>query len=133
MFNNEITKRALNIKWKAFFIIFKGLSVLRNCRRPESGPLLTSNALCLVHCASPLSPLAFLLHVYYDLLSKLFPQTKAFEKCTAGNLIRHPLILYQLVKVALFLSFNFIFKCTLNRLLFLCRMQCSIDDSSTVI
>ena len=34
------TKRALKMKYEAFFIIFKGLSVLRNCLRPESGPLM---------------------------------------------------------------------------------------------
>ena len=28
-----------NNKQKAFFIDFKGLSVVRNCPRPESGPL----------------------------------------------------------------------------------------------
>ena len=32
-------KRAFNMKWKAFFISFKGLSTIRNCLRPESGPL----------------------------------------------------------------------------------------------
>ena len=29
-------KRAFKVKWKAFFIIFKGLSVAKNCVRPES-------------------------------------------------------------------------------------------------
>ena len=33
------TKRALKVKWKAFFIIFKGLSVAKNCFRPEKALL----------------------------------------------------------------------------------------------
>ena len=33
------TKRAFKVKEKAFFIIFKGLSVAKNCLRPESVPL----------------------------------------------------------------------------------------------
>ena len=32
-------KRAFEVKWKAFFIIFKGLSVAKNCLRPENAPL----------------------------------------------------------------------------------------------
>ena len=32
-------KRAFELKQKAFFIIFKGLSVSKNCLRPESAPL----------------------------------------------------------------------------------------------
>ena len=30
------TKRTFKIKQKAFFIVFKGVSVVRNCLRPES-------------------------------------------------------------------------------------------------
>ena len=33
------TKGALEVKSKAFFIIFKGLSVAKNYLRPESAPL----------------------------------------------------------------------------------------------
>ena len=33
------TKRAFEVKWKAFLIIFKGLIVAKNCLRPESEPL----------------------------------------------------------------------------------------------
>ena len=33
------TKRAFKVKWKTFFIIFKGVSVARICLRPESVPL----------------------------------------------------------------------------------------------
>ena len=33
------TKRAFQVKQKVFFIIFKGLSVAKNCLRPESAPL----------------------------------------------------------------------------------------------
>ena len=32
-------KRAFKVKQKSFFIIFKGLSVAKNCLRPESAPL----------------------------------------------------------------------------------------------
>ena len=32
-------KRAFELKQKAFFIIFKGLSIAKNCLRPESAPL----------------------------------------------------------------------------------------------
>ena len=32
------TKKAFEVKQKAFFIIFKGLSVAKNCLRPESVP-----------------------------------------------------------------------------------------------
>ena len=32
------TKRALEVKLKAFFIIFKGLSIAKNCLRPEIAP-----------------------------------------------------------------------------------------------
>ena len=38
------TKRALEVKEKVFFIIFKGLSVAKNCLRPEGAPL---NIQCL--------------------------------------------------------------------------------------
>ena len=33
-------KRVFNMKKKAFGIIFKGLLIVRNCLRPESGPLM---------------------------------------------------------------------------------------------
>ena len=33
------TKRAFKVKWKAFFIIFKGLSVDKNGLRLETAPL----------------------------------------------------------------------------------------------
>ena len=33
------TKRVFQVKQRAFFIIFKGLSVAKNCLRPESAPL----------------------------------------------------------------------------------------------
>ena len=33
------TKRAFQVKQKVFFITFKGLSVAKNCLRPESAPL----------------------------------------------------------------------------------------------
>ena len=33
------TKRAFHVIWKVFFIIFKGISVAKNCLRPESAPL----------------------------------------------------------------------------------------------
>ena len=33
-----LKKRAFKVKQKAFFIIFKGLSVGKNCLRPESAP-----------------------------------------------------------------------------------------------
>ena len=29
----------IKVKEKAFFVIFKGLSVAKNCRKPESAPL----------------------------------------------------------------------------------------------
>ena len=32
-------KSAFEVKQKTFFIIFKGLSVAKNCLRPESAPL----------------------------------------------------------------------------------------------
>ena len=31
-------KRAFELNQKAFFIIFKGLSIAKNCPRPESAP-----------------------------------------------------------------------------------------------
>ena len=34
------TKKAFNMKQKAFVIIFEGLSLARNCLRAESGPLI---------------------------------------------------------------------------------------------
>ena len=38
--NNEMrTKRAFEMKEKAFFIVFKELSIAKNCFRPESAPL----------------------------------------------------------------------------------------------
>ena len=39
-----ITERAFDVKEKSFFIIFKGLSIVTNCHRPESVPL-TENVL----------------------------------------------------------------------------------------
>ena len=36
------TKRVFKVKQKAFFIIFKGLSVAKNCLRPEGAPLKVS-------------------------------------------------------------------------------------------
>ena len=33
-------KRAFDVKYEAFFIIFKGLSVVKNCLRPENAPLM---------------------------------------------------------------------------------------------
>ena len=37
------TKRAFEVKQKAFFIIFKGLSAVKNCIRPESAPLMSKS------------------------------------------------------------------------------------------
>lgn len=34
-----LKRRAFMVKWKVFFIIFKGLSFLRSCLRPRSMPL----------------------------------------------------------------------------------------------
>ena len=34
-------KRAFKVKLKAFFFIFKGVSVDRNCLRPENASLMT--------------------------------------------------------------------------------------------
>ena len=39
MLNIFRTKRAFEVKYNAFFITFKGLSVTKNCLRPESVPL----------------------------------------------------------------------------------------------
>ena len=36
---HSINERAFEVKEKTFFIIFKGLSVAKNCLRPESAPL----------------------------------------------------------------------------------------------
>ena len=38
--NISKTRKAFKIKRKTFVIIFKGLSVVRNCLRPESGPII---------------------------------------------------------------------------------------------
>ena len=38
-------KRAFDVKQKAFFIIFKGLSAAKNCLRPESAPLIKRHIL----------------------------------------------------------------------------------------
>ena len=40
--NISRTKRAFKVKWKVFFMIFKGLSVARNCLRSENPPLRIS-------------------------------------------------------------------------------------------
>ena len=45
-------KKAFTMKWKAFFIMFKELSVVTNCLRPKSGPL-QSEILVVLKC-SPL-------------------------------------------------------------------------------
>ena len=37
------TKRGFEVKYKPFFIIFKGLSVAKNCLRSESVPLKQEN------------------------------------------------------------------------------------------
>ena len=37
------TKKASEVKWKVFFIIFKGLSVTENCLRLESASLMKSS------------------------------------------------------------------------------------------
>ena len=34
------TKRAFEVKQKVFFIIFKGLSIAKNCLRPKSAPII---------------------------------------------------------------------------------------------
>ena len=44
------TKRAFEVKWKAFFIIFKELSVTKNCLRPESAPLSWMLCKSLFNC-----------------------------------------------------------------------------------
>ena len=36
-------KRAFEVKWKAFFTNFIGLSVAKNCLKPESAPLIITN------------------------------------------------------------------------------------------
>ena len=42
------TKRAFEVKSKAFFIIFKWFSVAKNCRRPESASLKLTRLLRLI-------------------------------------------------------------------------------------
>ena len=37
--NFSRAKRAFKVKWKVFFVILKGLSVAKNCLRPENAPL----------------------------------------------------------------------------------------------
>ena len=37
------TKKVFDMKQKTFYIIFKGLSVAKNCLRPESAPLNDSS------------------------------------------------------------------------------------------
>ena len=37
-------KKAFEVEQKAFFIIFKGLSVAKSCLRPDSEPLMSLNA-----------------------------------------------------------------------------------------
>ena len=39
-------RRAFEIKFEAFFIIFKGVSVAKNCLRPESVPLMSTFFKC---------------------------------------------------------------------------------------
>ena len=43
----NLTKRAFKVK-KAFFIIFKGLSVVKNCPRPKSAPLWRKYITCML-------------------------------------------------------------------------------------
>ena len=43
------------MKEKTFFIIFKGLSVVRNCVRPESEPLKQMKHACFNQKSSPFS------------------------------------------------------------------------------
>ena len=42
-------KRAFDVKLKAVFIIFKGLSAVKNCLRPESAPLIQPAAYSLIN------------------------------------------------------------------------------------
>ena len=54
------TKRAFDVTQKAFFIIFKGVSVAENCLRPESVPLKsqprTHILRLMFHILLPLDP-----------------------------------------------------------------------------
>ena len=43
-------KRAYKMKHKAFFIIFEGLSVAKNCLRPESVSLICRYSVFGKHC-----------------------------------------------------------------------------------
>ena len=43
-------KRAYKMKHKAFFIIFEGLSVAKNCLRPESVSLICRYSIFGKHC-----------------------------------------------------------------------------------
>ena len=45
--NISRTKKVFNMKENAFFIIAKGLSIVRNC--PESGPLRAPSVILKVH------------------------------------------------------------------------------------
>ena len=55
------TKWALEVKYNAFFIIFKGLSVAKNCVRPESAlfnlsvSIMTSSSSCFLIFAFPVT------------------------------------------------------------------------------
>ena len=85
------TKRAFEVKEKSFFIIFKELSVAKNCLRPESASLqlpigkLTKNELFIVHFYRywPQSYLALLKHLFYRMQSILQNVVASFEfiKC----------------------------------------------------
>ena len=43
-----IEKEKSFLKYEAFFIIFKGLSFAKNCLRPKSAPLKTSNSFAFI-------------------------------------------------------------------------------------
>ena len=49
-------KRAFEVKSKTFFIIFKGLSVAKNCLRPESAPLIAGFCNSVANCSLTLTP-----------------------------------------------------------------------------
>ena len=64
--NISWTKRAFNMKWKPFFV-FQWLSTVKNCLRPESGPLrIKKNYLLdLIEMLTPLPEWPRVFHFYF--------------------------------------------------------------------
>ena len=70
-----LEERVFDVKWKAFFIIFKGLSAAKNYLRPESAPLISKKRAHLTRWPIQRSSSFFAIWKFFEFVRAECPKT----------------------------------------------------------